>query len=275
MQEPSSLNQQFSDASDLRPEEKTLRAIECPYEIQPDGTIVVPGDLNLSGLKLTELPDLTDVVVKGSFWCMGNKLKDLTGAPRVVEGDVMCGTNRLTSLEGAPQEVGGAFNCMGNRLTSLKGAPRNPGGAFDCSYNKLTSLEFGPLTAMENYDCSHNQITSLEKGPRFISGDFICNDNKLASLEHGPWRVGAALYCQGNPVTSLEHAPEQIQLLKCDAGEFHSWDEIPDTLAPLRKAQRKRDWDTAFSDGATVLRQPVEVAEPLRLKKSARPGKTP
>jgi len=59
---------------------------------------VIKGNLNLSGLGLTELPDLSDVIV---------------------EGDFCCNNNRLTSLKGAPKGIGGDFMCLGNQLTSL------------------------------------------------------------------------------------------------------------------------------------------------------------
>ena len=64
---------------------------------------VIKGNLYLSHKGLTELPDLSEVVVKGDFNCSGNQ---------------------LTSLEGAPKEVGGSFYCSNNQLTSLVGLPQ-------------------------------------------------------------------------------------------------------------------------------------------------------
>ena len=42
----------------------------------PEG-FVVKGDLNLSRMNLTELPDLSHVIVKGDFECCGNQLESL------------------------------------------------------------------------------------------------------------------------------------------------------------------------------------------------------
>jgi len=39
------------------------------YKKQPDGSIHVPGDLDISGKGLTKLPDLSQVIVGGNFCC--------------------------------------------------------------------------------------------------------------------------------------------------------------------------------------------------------------
>lgn len=47
-----------------------------------DGTLFVPGNLNVSNRDMTELPDLTNVVVEGNFSCLHNHLTSLKGAPK-------------------------------------------------------------------------------------------------------------------------------------------------------------------------------------------------
>ena len=75
------------------------------------------GDLNLSGMNLTKLPDiLKNVTVGRNFFCSNNK---------------------LTSLQGAPTDVGGSFDCSYNDLTSLEFAPTNVGRDFDCIENQV------------------------------------------------------------------------------------------------------------------------------------------
>ena len=106
---------------------------------------VIKGNLDLSNKSLTELPDLSEVVVKGSFNCNTNQLTSLEGAPKEVGEDFDCRYNNLTSLEGAPKEVGRSFYCNGNNLTTLEGAPQTVGGGFRCYYNQLTSLVGLPL----------------------------------------------------------------------------------------------------------------------------------
>ncbi|MBQ9271561.1 MAG: hypothetical protein IJ218_04795 [Alphaproteobacteria bacterium] len=53
----------------------------------PEG-FVIKGDLNLSDKGLTKLPDLSKVIVEGSFLCQNNQLTSLQGAPQEVGGDI-------------------------------------------------------------------------------------------------------------------------------------------------------------------------------------------
>jgi hypothetical protein len=100
------------------------------------------GDLNLGNMKLTKLPDVLKYVnVGGNFWCLGNLLETLQGAPRSVGGSFYCHHNQLKSLQGAPSSVGGNFNCGDNQLKSLQGAPRSVGGDFECGYNSIRFTE--------------------------------------------------------------------------------------------------------------------------------------
>jgi hypothetical protein len=100
------------------------------------------GDLDLSRLNLTELPDiLKDITVGGNFDCNGNKLTSLAGSPKSVGRDFGCGHNKLTSLDGAPETVGGSFYCSFNNLTSLTGAPKFVGGVFSCGFNEIKFTE--------------------------------------------------------------------------------------------------------------------------------------
>ena len=128
-------------------------------------TITIPddmvfrGNLNLSHMGLTELPDLSAVTVTGHFICSANQLTSLQGAPRSVGGSFVCSFNQLTSLQGAPQSVGGDFYCGFNRLTSLQGAPQSVGGDFDCRHNR--------------------RLTSVVGAPQKIGTDFICDDERL------------------------------------------------------------------------------------------------
>ena len=100
------------------------------------------GDLDLSRLNLTVLPEiLKDISVDGDFFCNGNNLTSLEGAPKTVNGDFGCGHNKLTSLEGSPKSVGGSFYCGFNNLTSITGAPKFVGGVFSCGFNEIKFTE--------------------------------------------------------------------------------------------------------------------------------------
>jgi hypothetical protein len=106
------------------------------------------GDLNLSGMNLTKLPDiLKNVTVGRNFFCSNNK---------------------LTSLQGAPKSVGGSFDCSYNDLTSLEFAPTNVGRDFWCAYNNLTSLEFAPTNVGRDFDCIENQVKFTKEQVRAV-----------------------------------------------------------------------------------------------------------
>jgi hypothetical protein len=100
------------------------------------------GNLSLSDLKLTKLPDiLKDITVGGSFYCTFNNLTSLENCPKTIGRDFYCDNNLLTTLAGAPTSVGRNFICSGNNLTSLAGAPKTVGGFFDCRGNPVRFTE--------------------------------------------------------------------------------------------------------------------------------------
>jgi hypothetical protein len=100
------------------------------------------GNLSLSDLKLTKLPDiLKDITVGGSFYCTFNNLTSLENCPKTIGRDFYCDNNLLTTLAGAPTSVGRNFICSGNNLTSLAGDPKTVGGFFDCRGNPVRFTE--------------------------------------------------------------------------------------------------------------------------------------
>ena len=138
-----------------------------PAGFQIDGSL----DLRVFMSELTELPDLSAVIVNRDFSCGGNRLTNLIGAPQTVHGDFDCSETALTSLVGAPSTVDGEFSCHNNRLTSLAGAPRTVGGSFCCSYNPITSLVGAPRVVGLHLFCNDCQLTSLAGAPQMVGGD--------------------------------------------------------------------------------------------------------
>ena len=175
----------------------------------PDG-FVIEGRVNLSCKGLTELPDLSKVIVKGDFNCSFNILTSLKGAPQEIGGDFRCAFNKLTSLEGAPQKVVGDFYCNDNRLISLEGAPQKTGRGFHCNDNLLTTLAGAPKDVNEGFGCQNNQLTTLEGAPQEIGGSFLCSHNKLATLKGAPQKVAGDFSCRENELISLEGAPQEV-----------------------------------------------------------------
>jgi hypothetical protein len=195
--------------AELPPVEQALRKWKIKYRKEADGSLVVPGDVNLIGKGLVELPDLSTVTVKGNFFCYNNMLTSLKGSPKSVGGFFSCMGNRLPSLEGVTQSIGKGLYCRDNWLTTLYGAPAEIGGDFDCDSNRLTSLEHAPRQKRGYFSCSNNQLTSLEHGPREVAFNFLC---------------------LRNPLESLAHAPETFKKLYSDFGEFKGSKGLPEHL---------------------------------------------
>ena len=118
---------------------------------------IIEGNVNLSHLYLTELPEFLDgIEVTGSFFCSGNRLVSLKNSPAIVRGDFYCYANYLVTLEGAPEFVGGCFSCHTNQLRTLKGSPRKVGQSFICISNQLISLEGAPDFVGGPFNCKYN-----------------------------------------------------------------------------------------------------------------------
>jgi Leucine-rich repeat (LRR) protein len=138
------------------------------------------GDLDLSDLNLTKLPEiLKNISVDRDFFCGNNNLTSLENCPKTVGGSFYCGHNKLTSLDGATEYVGGSFYCSYNNLTSLTGAPKFVGENFGCNYNNLTSLTGAPKSVGRDFGCSYNNLTSLTGAPKSVGRDFYCRNNNV------------------------------------------------------------------------------------------------
>jgi hypothetical protein len=120
----------FAQTQSQQDAEEFLDALGVEYVTDEYGQIIVDGDLSLSRKGLTKLPDLSNVIVKGSFNASHNNLTTLKGAPKEVGGDFDVLMNQLRTLEGAPEIVGGDFLALYNKLTTLEGAPKEVGGVF-------------------------------------------------------------------------------------------------------------------------------------------------
>lgn len=213
-------------ANPLSKAEQVLKGWGIAYKKQPDGSLLVPGNLDISGKGMTQFPDLSSVAV-----C----------------GDLRCSDNQLTSLKGVPQSVGGSFYCCSNQLTSLEGAPQSVGGGFLCYNNQLTSLEGAPQSITGDFYCTDNQLTSLEGSPQSIGGGLYCSNNRLVCLEGAPKNL-SIISSDFGYFNSWKDVPEELR------------------LSQATMASQEQEREKAFSEGATVLQAPMTVSSPLRLK---------
>ena len=158
-----------------------------PWYLNPStGLVDVDGDFDCAREGLNDLLGIRFGRAFWNFYCNGNNLTSLEGAPQTVGGDFYCSDNSLQTLEGAPQTVGGDFSCNKNKLTTIEGAPQIVNGAFYCSGNMLTSLTGAPQTVGGEFGCTDNKLTSLEGAPETVGGEFSCYNNRLTSLAGAP-----------------------------------------------------------------------------------------
>jgi hypothetical protein len=155
----------FESVQILTPEQKNFLDKYTkggPWSLNPStGLVDVDGDFDCSREGLNDLLGIRFGKAFWNFYCNGNNLTSLEGAPQTVGGDFSCYNNNIKTLEGAPQTVGGGFYCENNDLTSLEGAPQTVGGEFYCFNNKITSLAGAPKTIRGKFS---SDGLSMQKG---------------------------------------------------------------------------------------------------------------
>ena len=229
------MNDDFTAAAQppLSEAEAALRKWGVNYIPQADGTLLVPGNIDIAWKGYTSLPDLSNVVVEGNFHCQNNSLRSLKGVPQIVKGDL---------------------NCANNMITSLEYAPRNPGG-FCCDNNRLTTLAGGPVSVGSGgYFCSKNRLTSLEGAPEKVGGGFYCHNNPLTSFEGAPKEFGN-LHIGLDTYSSWAEVPEELRTSP----------ETKVRLAQEAEIARQKALDEAIVQ-ATILQTSVRIGAPMKFK---------
>ncbi len=127
------------------------------YTINPDGSIDVDGNVDLSYMKLVKIP-LKFNKITGVFVCYGNQ---------------------LTSLEGCPKEVGGGFNCSDNRITDLQGIPSVINGSLNCAYNSLKTLKGISKIIDGDLDLDDNSIEVIDRSV-IVTGDINISSTHMS-----------------------------------------------------------------------------------------------
>ncbi len=184
--------------------------------IEQDGTyyniynlpkgFTIKGDLDLSHIGLTELPDLSNVTILGSFNCEGNRLKSLKGSPKKVDGSFNCAYNELSSLNNCTQEIGKNFICDNNKLETLLGGPTIVGRTYSCANNRLNSLEGVPNSINGNFICRRNHLINLLNGPIHVRCKYDCSYNILRDLIGAPINTNE-MACYGNQISPISAIP--------------------------------------------------------------------
>ena len=94
------------------------------FKLPKNKRLVREGNLDLSEIELTELPDLSNVIIKGNFIFCRNRISSFKGCPSKIGGRLICFMNNLSSWQYAPLKIGGGIDCSCNEFTSLLGVPK-------------------------------------------------------------------------------------------------------------------------------------------------------
>jgi len=94
------------------------------YDLGPDLSVNVNGSVNLAHRNLLCLP-INFNTVSGNFYCEGNRLTTLHGAPHYVGGVFDCSFNRLINLNGLPKEISGNLICSNNSFITFEGMDKS------------------------------------------------------------------------------------------------------------------------------------------------------
>ena len=159
---------------------------------------IIFGDIDLSGQGLTELPQMSNVIMYGSFLCQNNNLKSLKGMPRQVSGRVDCSNNKIKSLRHMSKHIGDGFNFSHNEVDSLHYLSEDIKGDIDASYNELVDLSYCVPECHGRFNCSYNKLVSLNGRLNVVWSTMDCSYNYLQNLEDMPNTIYGDLVCSGN-----------------------------------------------------------------------------
>ena len=67
----------------------------------------IDGDLSMCNLNLIELPNMSNIIINGTFYCYCNELTSLKGCPKEINDIFSCFDNKLTTLEYFPEIIKG------------------------------------------------------------------------------------------------------------------------------------------------------------------------
>ena len=184
----------------------------------PDHTVKI----NISNMRLTELPDLSRFTQLEELNCNRNNLSVLPPLPNTLK-ILDCSENSLYKLPTLPDALM-CLNCQLNLLTSLPDLP-NTLDMLDCSENLLVRLPTLPNDKLNYLKCDFNSLTSLPELPKSLK-ILICSDNYLTTLPRLPDHL-SMLYCDQNELTRLPKIPNRLSILHCADNQLTCLPNLP------------------------------------------------
>ena len=172
--------------------------------------------LDLSGLKLKELPELPETVT--GLNCSKNLLTRIK-IPKHVDY-VICNNNKLESIE-VHNDLS-YLDCSFNNIKEFKTLPEKLIMLY-CSKNQLTSLP-SPVDNLEKLDCSYNKLKSLPELNDSLEM-LDCSFNEIEELPPLPHLL-VSLFCRGNKLSNLPELPEGLIDLNCSDNNLTELPEL-------------------------------------------------
>ena len=177
---------------------KSICLIKCGgkyydlFNLPKDKKLVLHGNLNLEDMGLTELPDLSNLVVEGYFNCRKNKLANLLGAPAMVLGDFYADNNELVTLQGLSKGISSLY-CKNNRLTSLRYVPEVIRDLY-CENNYLRNFNGAPKRVKGILNANLNPLVSFDGFPDKVEGMFHAINTDLEAFENIAGRMKSSVF---------------------------------------------------------------------------------
>src|SRR3990167_1118356 len=115
-------------------------------------------DLDLSGLELDSLPDLSQLTFLQSLNCSSNQLRSLDVSQCPALQTLNCVSNQLGSLDVSQCPVLQYLFCSSNQLGSLDVSQCPALKHLNCASNQLQSLDVSKCPVLERLNCASNQL---------------------------------------------------------------------------------------------------------------------
>lgn len=205
------------------------------YNINPDLSVNVYGDVNLSNMRFED----DDIKVKF----------------KVVEGNFNISKNKLTNLEFCPKYVFGDFDCSENKsLLFLKGSPIQVGRDFICNDSNIMNIEDSPKEVGRDFIVQKNNLVSLKGFPETIGRDFYVDGNKLPEELN---ELNAEEIRNYNKTTEINNGSKlTIESLNAEIQASKHNIKIPENF--IKENETKISQNEEFNKEQTINRQPIK-----------------
>lgn len=240
--------------------EDLLNHLGYKYKNQKGKLILERGQLNLSGMGIRQLPDLSNIEC-GHLNCSNNELSELPPLPpkltsltarqnkletlpenlpsqltslNVSQNQLMwlpselpekltelnCGENQLLELPEKLPQDLRILSCSSNQLASLPQVLPQNLDNLSCALNNLSTLPGELPPNLRHLNCSHNRLIVMPMRLPETLQDLNCAHNQLGDLPRVLPPKLRGLDCTHNRLSTLPRLPETLEKLACDENDL-------------------------------------------------------